>query len=218
MNTLDVTKILTRQEVRTVLAWLNHRRRRGPNVLVNRTIFRLSCCCGLRVCEIVGLNLGDVALGGPRPHIKIRKGNTKGRRFVSPSNPEGKDYRKARTVPLWWDAGTLVDLAAYKALRTQETGNDPQAAFVVGARQDARQRLTTDGASKRWRALMKVTLGEERARQLSIHCGRHSFQSHAAAAGRSVVEIMAAVGHTNPLTTARYLHVLEAERAVDVFA
>ena len=61
-------------------------------------------------------------------------------------------------------------------------------------------------------------LGPVRRRQLSIHCGRASFISHSLRAGRSVAEVMHAAGHTNPATTAAYMHALEREGVPDVFA
>ena len=42
-------------------------------------------------------------MGINRPHIRIRLDVGKG--------------HKGRTVPLWWDAGTLRDLAAWKSQR-----------------------------------------------------------------------------------------------------
>lgn len=214
---LDLTRVLSKAEIATILSWLHHRRRRGPNVEINRTIFRLSCCCGLRCMELVALNMGDVVLSGERPFLRICKTATKGKHNISYSNPTGKDYRKARKVPLWWDAGTLADITAYKALRTPRAGGDLDAPFLVRGATGGGKRLTKDGAAKRWRSLMRTVLGTERARELGIHCGRHSFPSHASVAGRSLMEIVNAMGHTNPATTAKYLHAFESERAVDVF-
>lgn len=43
---------------------------------------------------------------------------------------------------------------------------------------------------------------------LSIHCGRHSFVSHALAGGRTIAEIRDTAGHANVSTTSVYLHVV----------
>jgi integrase len=215
---LDLTRVLSKTEIRSILDWLHHRRRRGPNVEVNKTIFRLSCCCGLRCIELVGLNMGDVILAGERPYLRIRKEITKGKRNVCPSNPTGKDMRRARKVPLYWDSGTLADITAYKALRANVVGNDLHAPFLAKGTEGGGQRLTRVNASRRWRSLMRTVLGAERARHLGVHAGRHTFPSMASIAGRSLAECMHALGHTNPATTARYLHAFESETAVDVFA
>jgi integrase len=71
---------------------------RYANARRNLVIVRLACCCGLRASEIGGLQLDDVVVGVPRPHLRLRRETTKGKR--------------PRMVPLWWDAGTLADLAA----------------------------------------------------------------------------------------------------------
>ena len=58
------TKLLSLAEINTVLAWLHHRRRRGRNYRLNCAIFRLACCCGLRVSELCALELGQVRVCG----------------------------------------------------------------------------------------------------------------------------------------------------------
>jgi integrase len=157
---LDLTRVLSKQEITSVLTWLHHRRRRGPNVEINRTVFRLSCCCGLRCLELVSLNMGDTVTTGDRPYIRIRKTGTKGRHNISPSNPTGKDYRKARKVPLWWDAGTYADVAlqgpeslGYRgrplvAIRGQRTSGRRQQAHT-GRRSKAMASANADCAWRR---------------------------------------------------------------------
>ena len=49
------------------------------------------------------LQVGDVRVDAARPHLWIRRGTAKGGR--------------ARTVSLKWDAGTLADIAGWKAAR-----------------------------------------------------------------------------------------------------
>jgi integrase len=66
----------------------------------------LACCCGLRVSEIAALQLDDVAVDLQRPHLRLRREITKGRR--------------ARCVPLWWDAGTLADLQVWMGERIEQ--------------------------------------------------------------------------------------------------
>ena len=59
-------------------------------------VLRLACCCGLRASEIGELRLQDVVVGVERPHLRIGATGAKGGR--------------RRTVPLWWDAGTLAEV------------------------------------------------------------------------------------------------------------
>jgi integrase len=75
---LDATSILTRRELAAVLADL--KARRSLNARRNRVIFRLACCCGLRVSEIAQLCLADVVIDSPRPHLSLRASTTKGQR------------------------------------------------------------------------------------------------------------------------------------------
>lgn len=203
---MDGSKILTREEVQHVLFDLKVRAKRSINSRLNKIIFRLSCCCGLRVKEICGLDLGDVMAGGPRPGIRVRKDITKGR--------EGK--RRARLVPLWWDAGTLADIAAWLEYR-RASGASKDDPFVCGHTKGCwGERLTEDRAAKRWRTAISV-LGQERRMQLSIHCGRHSFCSHALGIGRSLAEVRDAAGHASISSTNIYLHFLEKTGVQDLF-
>jgi integrase len=106
IRSVDSTKILTRGELATVLADLKRKTPRSANTRLNLVIFRLAACCGLRASEIANLQIGDVWLQLPRPHLRIRTGAAKGGR--------------PRTVPLWWDAGTLADLATWHVQRLQD--------------------------------------------------------------------------------------------------
>ena len=102
---LDPTRVLTRRELALVLTDARRKARRSANGRRNLIILRLACCCGLRVSEIAQLLIGDIILDGPRPHLRLRRTTTKG--------------KKARMVPLWWDAGTLADLRSWVAERQQ---------------------------------------------------------------------------------------------------
>ena len=204
---MDASKILLRSEIVTVLGHLKRQKRwRSVTMIQNLVIFRLSCCCGLRVKEICGLNLGDFVVDGPRPVIRIRKAITKGR-------PE---KRRARLVPLWWDAGTREDIADWLRLRASQ-GASSDSPFVCSQKLQSHQRLKVKAAQKRWETALRV-LGAERVKQLSIHCGRHSFCSHALRAGRTLAEVRDAAGHANIATTSIYLHVLGDEHCPDVFS
>ena len=66
---IDATKILTKREIAAVLADLHRKAPRSANTQMNLVIFRLACCCGLRVSEISGLRLADVRVGIARPHL-----------------------------------------------------------------------------------------------------------------------------------------------------
>ena len=189
---LDPRRLLSRRELTTVLADLETRARRSANDRRNRIVVRLACCCGLRVSEIAGLQLDDVAVDVQRPHLRLRREITKGRR--------------SRCVPLWWDAGTLDDLAAWKVERLEQgaCGRDP---FVCSV-QSNRFGWPLQRAALRRRFLTACkVLGLARLRTLTIHHGRHTYISYALAGGRTLAEVRAAAGHASLLTTSVYLHV-----------
>ena len=199
MSFADVTKILTRTELQTVLADLRRKAPRSRNTRLNLVIFRLSACCGLRASEIAQLQMHDVRVELPRPHIRIRVGASKG--------------GKSRRVPLWWDQGTLDDLAAWRANRASHgaKSGDP----FVASLQAGREALVFSRHTlrKKFRTACRV-LGNERLELLTIHHGRHTFISHALAGGRTLAEVRDAVGHSNVSITSGYLHVAVEECGV----
>jgi integrase/recombinase XerD len=193
MWNLDPTKVLTRRELAMVLEDAQRQAERSLNSHRNLIIVRLACCCGLRVSEIAGLRLDDVLVEMARPHLRLRRETTKGKR--------------ARMVPLWWDAGTLADLVAWKAERQRQgaKGGDP---YVCSVQSHLYGRpLRRHAIRRRFLTACKV-LGPARLRTLTIHHGRHSYISHALAGGRTLAEVRAAAGHSNVAITSAYLHVV----------
>jgi integrase len=200
---LDPTRILTRRELTAVLADAK-KTNRFANSRRNLVVVRLACCCGLRVSEIGGLELDDVVVDVTRPHLRLRRETTKGKR--------------ARMVPLWWDAGTLADLVAWKAERFAHgaAGHDPFICSVQAHRRG--EPLQRHAIRRRFLTACKI-LGMARARTLTIHHGRHTFISHALAGGRSLAEVRAAAGHVSVAVTSGYLHVVvdDEEGVGDLF-
>jgi integrase len=143
--------------------------------------------------------MSDIRCEMPRPHIRIRTGASKG--------------GKPRRVPLWWDGGTLDDLAAWRAARlaTRAKGDQP----FVASLQAGREALVFSRFTlrKRFRTACRV-LGAERLRSLTIHHGRHTFISHALAGGRTLAEVRDAVGHSNVSITSGYLHIAVEDQDV----
>jgi len=189
---IDATKILSRRELAAVLADLQGKSTRSANSWLNLILVRLSCCCGLRVSEIAGLRISDIRVEAARPHIRIRRGASKGGR--------------SRIVPLWWDSGTLADLAKWKAERLR-LGATSEQLFVASLRPGRGTRtLSRHTLRRRFRTACKI-LGRERLETLTIHHGRHTFISHALAGHRTLAEVRDAAGHANVSITSAYLHV-----------
>ncbi len=200
----DATKILLRKELAAVLADLRRKAGRSPNTRLNLIIFRLATCCGLRASEIVSLHVSDVRVEAARPHVRIRRGAAKGGR--------------PRNVPLWWDAGTLADLAAWKKDK-RAINQNAELPFVASLR-DGRIgiRMSRHTLRKRFRTACKV-LGLARLETLTIHHGRHTFISHALAGSRTLADVRDAAGHANVSITSTYVHVLvdDEETVGDLF-
>jgi integrase len=116
-------------------------------------------------------------------------------------------------VPLWWDAGTLEDLAAWKAdsLRAGAEYDEPFLASLIPGR--VVKMFSRHTLRKRFRTACKI-LGAARLETLTIHHGRHTFISHALAGGRSLAEARDAAGHCNVSITSGYLHVAVDDDAV----
>ncbi len=211
MNALSASDILTKEEVKLIQDCLR-KGRKQKNIRQNEIIFRLAVCCGLRVSEMCKLVISDLTLTGPRPSIRVWKKNVKGK-------------TRMRTVPLWWDDGNLGVLIEYVNYRKAQgakpsdpllcTTRDGAAAILPCHHKEGRQLLRTE-AAKRWKAAIRV-LGPERRGQLSIHCGRHSFASHAMAAGRTLVEVQQALGHSSLVSTAVYMHIVANDSAKQLY-
>ncbi len=107
---------------------------------------------------------------------------------------------------MWWDGGTLDDLRAWKRER-EEQGASANDYFVCGQQNGSHgKHMDRRNARMRFIRACKV-LGDDRAAEVTIHHGRHSFISHALAGGRSLAEVAAAAGHASIIITAIYTHV-----------
>lgn len=191
--TVTRDKVMTKDEIVAVLADLKRKSRRSLNTRQNLMLFRLATCCGLRASELTGLTLDNVRVGSGSPKIYVPKAIAKG--------------GKARVVPLTFDQGTLDDLREWKAYRESQgtTGSD---LFICSQSKGSEGRqIDRRNARKRFKACCRV-LGAERQSELTIHHGRHSFISHALHAGRSVVEVKEAAGHSSLATTSIYAHLV----------
>lgn len=205
MDTIDTSKILQEFEVKLCLQALRakatRKKRPSKNAALNLIVFRLSSAAGLRRKEIVGLNMGDVVLHGPRPHLHVRAAITK-------AGCDGKRY--GRKVWLKWDPFALEDVAAWyqRRLAMGARPQDPYLCTMMNGK--VGQRLSWATVAKHWSTAVKH-LGPERARQLSIHQGRHSFCSHALHVGKSAAQVRDVAGHRSITTTNLYLHAVEGD-------
>ena len=206
-RTISGSKILRRAEIAKVLGELHRKACRSKNTRLTLALFRLTSCAGLRVSEATGLRLRDVCLDVDRPRIKVPAAVAKGKNVRRSNGRAVKVGSRAiaREISLLWDAGTLDDLRAWKEFK-QSQGASAGDYFLCSQQATAfGRRIDRRNARIRFIKACKV-LGDGRAAELTIHCGRHSFVSHALAGGKSLAEVQQAAGHRSVSTTGVYVH------------
>jgi integrase len=97
---VEATKILSRRELGAVLADLAKRSDRSRQARLNRVIFRLACCCGLRASEIARLQLARRAHIRDAPTLGCPRRNRQGPKSHAPSR-----YGGMRTPSRIWQHG-----------------------------------------------------------------------------------------------------------------
>jgi len=147
------------------------------NRLRDRAILELLYSSGLRVSELVGLNLNQL-----NSDLGIARVMGKG--------------RKERIVPVGVKA--IEALKAYLEDRGVFRGEDPIFVNSFGGR------LTTRSVG---RLMKKYTRQSGIFRKVSPHSLRHTFATHLLDAGADIREIQEMLGHSSLSTTQRYTHV-----------
>lgn len=164
----------------------------APNVksdlgVRDRAILELLYASGLRVSELVGLNVESVDL---------REGVVKVR---------GKG-KKERIVPVGREA--LKAISAYKGIR--KPLNDKERGLYLNHRGE---RLTTRSIA---RILDKYILQSAIDQKVSPHTLRHSFATHLLGAGADLRGIQELLGHAQLSTTQRYTQV-SVDKLMEVY-
>ncbi|MEQ4303432.1 tyrosine-type recombinase/integrase [Plantactinospora sp. B6F1] len=173
----------------------------GPTAVRNRATIALLADLGLRVGELISLDLTD--LGTERGHRSIR--------FVGKG---GKVRRRALTP------GTAYAVDAYLAARAAAQGlsvpelTGPLLVTATGAR------LDRNAVFRLVRRLARAA-GIHAWARLSPHSLRHAFATTARAEGVSLEDVQDAMGHADPRTTRRYdrdRHNLDRDPAYVIWA
>ncbi len=156
---------------------------RGADALAcrDRAILEVLYAAGLRVGELVGLDLSDVDAEAGLVRV-MGKG------------------RKERIVPIGKPA--LQALAAYLAVRGELAARGTAgAALFLNARGG---RLTERSVS---RVVLRFLLRSGLGKRITPHGLRHSFATHLLSAGADLRAIQELLGHARLSTTQRYTHV-----------
>lgn len=157
----------------------------GPRGLRDRAALELLYGGGLRVSELVGLDVDDVDLTEGTVHVRRGKG------------------RKDRIVPVGELAVAALRsyLDARAALRHPRTGEQDPAALLLNHRGG---RLTTRSVARL--VERHASAAGTRAR-VSPHALRHSCATHMLDSGADLRSIQELLGHASLRTTQRYTHV-----------
>ncbi len=151
-----------------------------PEANRDKTMLELLYASGMRVSEIVSLNLGDV---------DTKEGYV--RCF-------GKGH-KERVIPIYEQITRSID-SYIKETRPKLVRNREEKALFVNLRGE---RLTRQGL---WQKLKDYAKGAELDREITPHTLRHSFATHMLSGGADLRSVQELLGHANISTTQVYTH------------
>jgi len=176
----------------------------------HRLAVLLGTLCGMRMGEIRGLRWGDIEGG----LIHIRNNWINGEGFKAPKCKGGTVRKNPRTVPL---PSSVAEI-----LKTLRALNPASGTFVLETFKKAGEpvskeyfryamdkELTAIGISGSWKgkgAAPADYVNEQKRRNLSFHCTRHTFITLGRLAGISDLEIQALAGHKSASMMENYSH------------
>jgi integrase/recombinase XerD len=163
---------------------------RSPERTRDRAMFEVLYCTGMRVSELVGLNIGDVDMS-KRIIRCVGKG------------------KKIRILPLSESAHTAVEEYldnAYSQLVMEK--QSPERTLFVNHRGG---RLTRQGF---W-LILKQYADELGVADLTPHMLRHSFAAHMITSGVDLRRVQALLGHASLSTTQIYSQMIKGKQPQD---
>jgi len=176
----------------------------------HRLVVLLGTLCGMRRGEIRGLRWGDIGEG----LINIRNNWIDGEGSKAPKCKGGKVRQNPRTVPLPSSVAEIL-----KNLRVPNPGPETfvletfrRAGEPIGKeyfRYAMDKELTAIGIPGNWKgkgAAPADYVNEQKRRNLSFHCTRHTFITLGRLAGISDLEIQALAGHKSASMMENYSH------------
>lgn len=151
-----------------------------PEAKRDRAMLELLYASGMRVSELVSLNLGDVDLEGGYVRC-LGKGN------------------KERVIPIYEQA-VLAVKGYIEETRPQLMRNDDEKALFLNPRGE---RLTRQGF---WQKLKGYAKSANLESEVTPHTLRHSFATHMLSGGADLRSVQELLGHANISTTQVYTH------------
>lgn len=146
----------------------------------DKAMLELMYASGMRVSELVSLNLGDADTGGGYVRC-LGKG------------------RKERLIPIYRQAAVAID-DYLKEVRPQLVRGEEERALFVNARGE---RLTRQGL---WQILKGYARSAGLEAEITPHTLRHSFATHMLNGGADLRSVQELLGHANISTTQVYTH------------
>jgi integrase/recombinase XerD len=174
---LDLPKFLTEQEVETLLAQPKEKNIRGQR---DRAMLELLYATGLRVSELVTLNLKD---------LNLEQG------FILCQGKGGKE----RIVPFGHSAKEALREYLQKTRPKLLKRDDPSLFLSSRGRAFTRQGF--------WKMLKRYARQADLDKKISPHVLRHSFATHLLERGADLRSVQLMLGHSQITTTQIYTHV-----------
>ncbi|HEY7465992.1 MAG TPA: site-specific tyrosine recombinase XerD [Dehalococcoidia bacterium] len=158
-------------------------RRSTPEAKRDRAMLELMYATGLRVTELVSLDIEDVQLEGEKPYVRlVGKGN------------------RERQIPLLDQP--VQELSEYiRFARPRLVGEREETALFVNRRGE---RLTRQGF---WLILKGYSAAAGIRGRVTPHTLRHSFATHMLRGGMDIHKVQELLGHANISTTQVYTQV-----------
>lgn len=174
--------VLTRRQVRDLLAHIRLRRYRTP--------LKLIYCCGLRLSECLALTIHDIRGRENKLFIRSSKGH------------------KDRVVPLptsmWLELRRYWSFHKHPVLIFPNVGRGDRDPHALAARM---HRATAPMPHSSLQRLLILARKQLNLPEASVHSLRHSFATHLLEAGAHLHTIQKLLGHKQITSTMIYLHV-----------
>jgi integrase/recombinase XerC len=168
----------------------------------DRAILELFYASGLRLSELVGLDMEDVNLSGRMVRVMGKGRKERLVPFNSPTADAIRAYLKDRAS---------VNLAASQKSEAGSRGRRAaKAAMFLNYRGERLSARSVDRLVRRYVTECGAKFG------ISPHALRHSFATHLLANGADLRAIQELLGHARLSTTQRYTHV-NAQQLIDVY-
>ena len=164
----------------------------GPKAQRDMALLEMLYASGMRVTELVSLNLSDVDLDhgkGATVRVKGKKANI-----------------KVRILPLSASAAAVIKYYINNGRKWQLTIDQNTEALFLNHRG---QRLTRQGL---WLIIKHYAEAVGISADVTPRTLRHSFAAHRLSQGQSLQEIQKLLGHTNIATTQVYAHLQQSRQ------